>query len=90
MTSFTDGRVVWPTISYDGKTIVFERDFGVWSLDVATGKAAEVAIALRGVSASAAVEHQTLTQGFAVARPVARRQEDRLHGAWRGVRGLGA
>ena len=40
VTSFTNGRVVWPTISYDGKTIVFERDFGIWSLDVASGKAA--------------------------------------------------
>ncbi len=64
VTSFTDGRVIWPTIAYDGKTIVFERDFGVWSLDVATGKAARVPIALRGAATSPVVEHQTLTQGF--------------------------
>ena len=38
VTSFTDGRVIWPTIAYDGKTIVFERDFGVWSLDVARAR----------------------------------------------------
>jgi Tol biopolymer transport system component/C-terminal processing protease CtpA/Prc len=56
--------VVWPTISYDGKTIVFERDFGVWSLDVESGKATEVPIALRGASASAAVDHVTMTSGF--------------------------
>jgi len=27
LTHFTSGRVLWPTISYDGKTIVFERGF---------------------------------------------------------------
>ncbi len=64
LTSFSSGRLVWPTISYDGKTIVFERNFGVWSLDVAGGKAAEVPITLRGASASAAPEHQSLATGF--------------------------
>src|SRR5215472_1850511 len=57
VTSFTDGRVIWPTI-------VFERDFGIWSLDVATGKTARVPIILRGAATSPVVEHQTLTQGF--------------------------
>jgi tricorn protease len=64
VTSFTGGRVVWPTISYDGKTIVFERDMAIWSLDLATSKASEVPITLRGVSVSSGSEHQTLTQGF--------------------------
>ena len=36
MTTFTSGDVRFPTISGDGKTIVFEHDFGVWKLDVAT------------------------------------------------------
>jgi Tol biopolymer transport system component len=64
VTSFTDGRVIWPTIAYDGKTIVFERDFGIWSLDVGTGKSARVPITLRGAATAPVVEHQTLTQGF--------------------------
>jgi Tol biopolymer transport system component len=64
VTSFKNGRVVWPTISYDGKTIVFEHDMSVWSLDVASGKAAEVPITLRGASVATGVDHQTLTQGF--------------------------
>jgi len=64
LTSFTTGRVLWPTISYDGKAIVFERDFGIWTLDPATGKTNEVAVTLRGAGASPAVEHQTLTTGF--------------------------
>jgi len=67
VTSFTLGRVIWPTISYDGKTILFERDLAIWSVDVASGKAAEVPITLRGVSATVAAEHQTLTQGFGFA-----------------------
>ncbi len=44
VTTFTSGDVRFPTISGDGKTIVFEHDFGVWKLDVATqeGQAAQV------------------------------------------------
>lgn len=64
VTSFRNGRVVWPTMSYDGRSIVFERDFTVWSLDVASGRAAEVPITLRGASTAAGVDHQTLTNGF--------------------------
>src|SRR3954463_10934923 len=29
ITTFKDGRVLWPSISKDGRTIAFERDFGV-------------------------------------------------------------
>ena len=63
VTSFTDGRVIWPTIAYDGKTIVFERDFGVWCFDVDTGKAARVPTrrAARDVAGGRA---STPTQGF--------------------------
>ena len=34
----TKGRVLWPSITADGKTIAFERDFGLWTLDTASGK----------------------------------------------------
>src|SRR4051812_16049745 len=64
ITSFKSGRVVWPSISYDGKQIVFERAMGLWTLDVASGAAKEIPITLRGASAATGVEHQTLTQGF--------------------------
>ncbi|HEV7902554.1 MAG TPA: hypothetical protein VGO96_01835, partial [Pyrinomonadaceae bacterium] len=36
VTSFKTGDVRWPAISADGKTIVFEHDFGVSKLDVAS------------------------------------------------------
>ena len=64
ITKFKDGRVLWPTISYDGRLIVFERNFGVWKLDTATGVAAEVPITRRGAPIGPAVEHLTLTNGF--------------------------
>src|SRR5262249_11004197 len=36
VTDFKDGDVRFPSISSDGKTILFERDFGVAKLDVAS------------------------------------------------------
>ena len=53
VTTFRDGRVLWPTISRDGRTIAFERDFGIWTVDTATSQAREVPIALRGAPAAA-------------------------------------
>ena len=64
VTRFTNGRVLWPTISTDGKTIAFERDFGIWTLDTGTGEAKQVPITLRGAPAGPAVERLTLTNGF--------------------------
>lgn len=53
VTRFTDGRVLFPSIGYDGRRIVFEREFEIWSLDVATGVAARVPVTLRGAPAAA-------------------------------------
>jgi Tol biopolymer transport system component/C-terminal processing protease CtpA/Prc len=61
ITSFTSGHVLWPSISRDGRTIAFEREFAIWTVDTATGQAREVPIALRGAPAGAAVEHRTFT-----------------------------
>jgi Tol biopolymer transport system component/C-terminal processing protease CtpA/Prc len=61
LSNFTDGRVVWPTISYDGREIVFEHNFQIWKLDSESGKASEVEIQRRGASAGPAVEHLRLT-----------------------------
>jgi tricorn protease len=61
VTSFKDGRVLWPSISRDGKTIAFERDFGIWTADTATGRAREVSIVLRGAPAAAAIEHRAFS-----------------------------
>ncbi len=68
ITHFRDGRVLWPAISNDGRTIVFERDFGIWKLNVASGEATRVSIALTVTGTAAfrlkTAEHRSLTNGF--------------------------
>jgi Tol biopolymer transport system component/C-terminal processing protease CtpA/Prc len=64
LTKFVDGRVLWPSISYDGRTIVFERGYGIWRLDTDTGRAAEVSVTRRGVPAGPAVERVRQTDQF--------------------------
>ncbi len=64
LTSFTSGRVLWPSMGHTGRTIVFERDFQIWTYDIASKQAAPLAIRLRGAAAGLAVEHQKLTTQF--------------------------
>ncbi len=64
LTHFTDGRLVWPTISANGDTIAFERDFGIWTLDTASGKATRVPIRLAGAVAAPENRHKTLHDKF--------------------------
>ncbi len=66
-TRFTNGRVLWPTLSADGSAVVFERDFAVWRYDVAAGQARAVPITLRGANASRGTERLTVAQGFSAA-----------------------
>lgn len=47
ITSFRDGRVLWPTISANGAAIVFEREFGIWRLDLASGVVAALPVRVR-------------------------------------------
>ena len=64
ITTFTNGRLLWPSITAGGDTIVFERDFKIWKLDTATGAAAAVPITRLGAPAGPAVEHLRLTSQF--------------------------
>jgi Tol biopolymer transport system component/C-terminal processing protease CtpA/Prc len=61
LTHFRDGRVLFPSITGDGKTIAFERDFGIWTANTATGEAKPVRIELRGSVAGTPDEHLVLT-----------------------------
>lgn len=61
VTRFKDGRVLWPNISYDGRTIVFERNFAIWKLDTVSGQTSEVPITRRGAPSGPSVEHLRLT-----------------------------
>lgn len=64
VTQFKDGRVLWPTMSYDGRLIVFERNFGIWKFDPANNQTSEIKITRRGVSIGTSVEHLTLNNQF--------------------------
>lgn len=46
VTRHTSGSVFWPSLSPDGKVIVYEENFGIWKLDTATGQTREVKINL--------------------------------------------
>ena len=61
ISNFTDGRVLWPSISYDGREVVFERNFGIWKLDTENGKTTEISITRRGASSGPAVERLRLS-----------------------------
>ncbi|HTI38590.1 MAG TPA: S41 family peptidase [Vicinamibacterales bacterium] len=64
VTEFKDGRVLWPTVAAHGGTIAFERNFAIWTLDVASGTAVEVPITRLGAPAGPAVDHMALTSEF--------------------------
>src|ERR1041385_6810146 len=44
VTHHTSGNLAFPSISADGKMIVYEENFGLWKLDVASGKSTEIKI----------------------------------------------
>jgi Tol biopolymer transport system component len=64
LTTFREGRVMWPTITANGNTIAFERDFGIWTYDAASRSAREVPITVRGVAVGGGTEHLVLTNGL--------------------------
>src|SRR4029450_10715565 len=44
VTRHVDGNLFWPSMSRDGKAIVYEELFGIWKLDVASGKTSEIKV----------------------------------------------
>jgi C-terminal processing protease CtpA/Prc/Tol biopolymer transport system component len=64
LTSFKNGRVLWPSMTSDGKTIAFERDFGIWVLDVASRQSRELKITRRGAPTSPVPERTRQTNQF--------------------------
>jgi Tol biopolymer transport system component len=64
LSTFTDGRVLWPTATSDGRTIAFERDFGIWTLDTGNGQVRQVPITRRGATTVAAPERVRQTASF--------------------------
>ncbi|HEY2854394.1 MAG TPA: LpqB family beta-propeller domain-containing protein [Gemmatimonadaceae bacterium] len=64
LTTFTDGRVLFPSIDAAGREIVFERDFAIWRYEIATNQAQPVPIMLRGAAATNADQHLVITNGL--------------------------
>jgi len=64
LTAFKDGRVLWPSITPDGKTIAFERDFAIWTLDTGSGQSRPVSIVRRGAATAPAPERVRQTAQF--------------------------
>ena len=64
LTQFKDGRVLWPNASYDGKLVVFERNFGIWKFDPANGQASEIKITRRGGATGPVMEHLSINSQF--------------------------
>jgi tricorn protease len=44
VTFHKNGTLFWPSMSSDGKVIVYEQDFGLWKLDVGTGKTTQIKV----------------------------------------------
>jgi Tol biopolymer transport system component/C-terminal processing protease CtpA/Prc len=64
LTTFTNGRLLFPSLSGDGRTIVFERDFGLWTLDTSSGAVRQVPLTLRGAPATSVPQRLRQTNGF--------------------------
>jgi tricorn protease len=61
VTHHTDGSLFFPSISSDGKVIVYEENFGIWKLDVASGKASEIKINIETDDKENQIETRTVT-----------------------------
>jgi tricorn protease len=64
LTSFASGRVLWPSISRDGRLVAFERGMRIWTYDVDSGAARELAIVPRGLPDVVGERHLTQTNRF--------------------------
>lgn len=60
ITNFSEGRVLWPSLSYDGQEIVFERNFRLWKMKADGGAPRELNIALRGAASTPISERVAL------------------------------
>ncbi|HTS31063.1 MAG TPA: S41 family peptidase [Bryobacteraceae bacterium] len=82
VTRHGDGNLFFPSISADGKTIVYEDNFGIWKLDVASGKSTEIRIDVKSDLKDNKTELVTITNevdGFNIS-PSNRRAAIAVHG----------
>ena len=82
VTRHGDGNLYFPSISADGKTIVYEDNFGIWKLDVASGKSTEIRVDIKADPKENDTELVTLAndaEGFHIS-PSNRRAAISVHG----------
>ena len=82
VTHHTDGNLYFPSISADRKTIVYEDNFGIWKLDVASGKSTEIRVDVKSDSKENDTELVTVNgeaEGFHMS-PSNRRAAVVVHG----------
>ncbi len=56
VTSFKSGDVRWPAMSADGKVIVFEHDFGIWKLELASRRVTPIKLEIAAETQESLVE----------------------------------
>src|SRR5436190_3969636 len=61
VTNHPDGNLFWPSMSSDGKVIVYEELFGIWKLDTATGKTNEIKIDIASDEKDTELDVETVT-----------------------------
>ncbi|HEX6972791.1 MAG TPA: S41 family peptidase, partial [Vicinamibacterales bacterium] len=61
VTKHTGGSLFWPSMSSDGKVIVYEDNFGIWKLDVASGKTNEIKIDIVTDEKENELEYETVS-----------------------------
>lgn len=64
LTTFTEGRLLFPRISADTDLVVFERDFEIWSIQLPGGTPTPVDIELMGAVQTPIAEELSLNSGF--------------------------
>ncbi|MDR3700880.1 MAG: S41 family peptidase [Candidatus Sulfopaludibacter sp.] len=82
VTRHTDGNLFYPSISADGKVIVYEDNFGIWKLDVASGKSTEIRLDIKSDYTENKTELTTINneaEGFSLS-PSNKRAAVAVHG----------
>ena len=61
VTRHATGALFWPSMSSDGKVIVYEENFGIWKLDVASGRSSEIKLDIVSDEKENQYEFETVT-----------------------------
>ncbi|HUB80137.1 MAG TPA: S41 family peptidase [Bryobacteraceae bacterium] len=82
VTNSSDGNLFYPSMSADGKAIVYEDNFGIWKLDTATGKSSEIRVDVKSdfkENKTALVTINNEAEGYSIS-PSNKRSAIEVHG----------